>query len=175
MGITEAHAALRHFKPERLKDWDTRAFFAMHDLPSGDRMALAMLLIAAMGTKAGRGLRVPRFGDNGIITKERKIRTRYIDRRNVDCGERDVMTVDQCNHLLSWLMDAIQATDDDYKAIVNTVNAWISRDETQVGLHVERQRASIEENPPDLSGLEDDIAASEAKKAERDAKAKETK
>ncbi len=169
MGINEANDALRHFKPERLKDWDTRAFYALHDLPSGDRVALAMILIAALGSKAGP-LRAPRFGDNAVITKDRKIRTRYTDRNNRDCGERDVMTVDQCNMLLSWVLEAISATDAEYHAVVNTVNAWISRDETQMGLHIERQRSAIEEAPPDVDAIMQDVQEDERRKAEKGSK-----
>lgn len=159
MSFEQAQDTLRKFKPARLKDWDVRAFTALHALASGDRLALAMILISAMGSKAGP-LRAPRFGENAIITKERTIKTRYINARNFDCGAREVMTVDQLNRYLSWLINAIDATDEEYKAIVNLVNGWISRDETQIGLHVEKQRTGLD-NPTDLSEFKDDIAIAE--------------
>ena len=157
--------ALRHFKPSRLKDWDVRCFTAMADLPRGDRMALMMVLIAAMGSKAGP-LRAPRFGDNAIIKMDRTIWSRYTNKNNATTVEGvQIMTVDQLNHLLGWLVNAIDATDDEYKALVNTVNAWISRDETQLGLHVEKQVEGLKQTgPTDISEFTDDIAAADERK-----------
>lgn len=158
---------LQHLKLDRLKAWEVRAIMATSELPRDDRMIVQMLLCAAIGAKTGP-LRCPRFGINGMIDKGRNVWTQYTTPLGQDIGPTRVMSVDDLNRYLGWLVNAIDATEEEYKALVNTVSTWITRDETKIGLHVEQQRAALEKPIDPLTSQEiDDIAASDEAAAKR--------
>lgn len=110
-----------------------------------------MVIAAAYGKVQVPGgmIRVPSLGDNSRIDKDRNLWSRFTDsdpadhRRAKDYGERMVCTVDDLNRGLGWLLRQIDATDAEYTELVNKINAWVARDETQVGIHAERMRDSL--------------------------------
>lgn len=142
---------LSRMTAEKLAIWETRAFtvigYLKSSVPGCGGAILHMILRAALGHKGpAPGLTwTSHLGENAMIDKDRRVLSRYTDDDGTEMGVRVVCTVDELNSALGWLMEAIYATDTEYKAIVAKINAWIARDETQIGLHVERQRAALDE------------------------------
>lgn len=163
---------VRQMSDAKLSRWDVRCFIAIGSLTvdAEDRTLLSLILRAALGIKGpGVGLTfVPHLGENAIINIRREVWSRYTDERKD--APAMVCTVDELNHALGWLLEAIEATEQEYKAIVGVVNAWISRDDTQLGVHVERQRANLEQPTVIPEDVLKDVADADAKKAERDKK-----
>lgn len=127
--------------------WDTRAFTAIaYSLnPPIDRTIIHMLIRAAWGYKgpAPGQTWYPHLGENAMIDKERQVWSRmFYDEKDVGVA-RIVCSVDDLNATLGWLLSETSASDAEYTAVVNKFNAWIARDETQMGIHVERQREAI--------------------------------
>lgn len=171
--MTDIIHTARHTTDAKLGTWPARCVMATADLPSDDRAIVLMLLCAVLGAATGP-LRSPRFGANAIIKKgpPPALWTQYTSYLGESAGPIKVLTVDQLNRYLGWLVKAIDATDDEYQAIVNKFASWISRDETQIGLHVERQRANLDKSP-DLSGVMEDVAKADAARAQRKLEGKE--
>lgn len=144
MGVTDVQDAWMRAKPAIRDTWQGRWIAACAELPRGDRI-FNLMLLCAIDAKASGGARYPAFGDNALIKADRTVWTRYTNKdAYTTVNAVQLCTVDQLNKYLGWMMEAIHATDAEYTEIVNRVATWISRDETQIGLHVERQRAAVE-------------------------------
>lgn len=145
-------------KPAIRDLWQARWIAACAQLPRDDRIFMLMLL-CAIDARASGGVRAPRLGDNGMIKLDRTVWTRYTNARNQTTPAAvQICTVDQLNRHLGWMVEAISATDAEYRAIVDKVATWISRDETQLGLHVDRQVAATEEQRgTDLTPVLDEL------------------
>jgi hypothetical protein len=142
-----------HIRHDLRQLWETRAIFALRFAPGCpmDTSRLVAILVAALGPASVLGelkpgtIRLNALGDNAKITLERKVISRHVF-SGKDMGEREVCTVDDLNRGLGWIMKQIDATDEEYTTIVNKIAGWIARDESQIGLHVERMRDSATVN-----------------------------
>lgn len=157
----------RELKREVAASWEARALLAAgrmsNPLPNP---VLLLILAAALGPGAiGPGIRLTSFGNNAIIKKDRWLYSKVqfgqqtpLGDRYVDAGEHRICAVDDLNRALQWLSRTIDATDAEHLAIINKINGWIARDETQIGLHVERQRESLDTAKDiDLSDVEQEL------------------
>jgi hypothetical protein len=132
-------------KPEVAKTWEARALIALHspEVP-GNKLVFLMIILAALGQNHYHGrVRVPRLGDNAMIKLDHKVYSQFTD-ADGDHGTIEVCTVDALNRQLGWLIRELGSDDAEREAIVNKINAWISRDETGLALHVEKMRASLD-------------------------------
>lgn len=142
--------ALSRLKPELLPKWETRAFTALGYLGTScplDSTILLLILLAAFGPgkiKSPAGtIRVPALGDSAIIKLDGKLYSRFVDRAGKDHGVREVCTVSDLNRGLSWLIKEIDATDLERQGLLNIINSWVARDETALGVHVEKMRSTL--------------------------------
>lgn len=144
--------AVRHTSEDQLQSWKARMWIAIatqkHFVPGCGAIKLHMIMRAATNYKSPletkRGLRFTHFGSNAVVKLDRTLHAVYTDQSGFEWQDFFVCSVDDLNRALGWLVDNIEATDLEYTAIVNTVSGWISRDETQLGLDVERKRSELE-------------------------------
>lgn len=134
-------------KPEVRKDLGIQAILATHSpgCPGNVRI-LRMVLFAAWGKNFFKGaIVVPSFGDNAVIKLDRKVYTKFTkDGETYKAGP--ICTVDELNAQLAWLIHELNSDDKERELIVNKINAWISRDETGLALHVEKMRSTLDES-----------------------------
>lgn len=145
----DIHEAVERTTPETNATWYARSLVALRGLGLAcpmDRTRLALILLAAGGPTWDHippgQIRALALGDNAIITLDRKLKSKYIQDGR-DYGELEVCTVDELCRGLEWLLKQINGTDADYKAMTQKINSWISRDESNMGLHVERMREAM--------------------------------
>ncbi|MGE0576126.1 hypothetical protein [Reyranella sp.] len=133
---------------EKLATWQARAFIAVQDpalrgqCPGCGFRILRLVLRAAlnMHTSIPGKIEVPTLGDNAIISLTGSVWTRWTDERVSE--PRPICTADELTAAVAWLFVVIDATAKEQEEILNTMHAWISRDERKMSEHIERQRES---------------------------------
>lgn len=157
--------ALRHTSGEQLRTWQARFLTVLRGggVPGCGHLKLLLIYMAAINymspaEKAGLGRVVPHLGSNGLIKADRTLHSVLTDRHGIDHPDWQVCTVDDLLRALGYCIKMMDASDQEYKELVNTIAGWISRDETQLFKDVERKRAELDDaKNTDLSGIEQEL------------------